>query len=142
MASCKNHTYVRAPISDQDGGASAPSRVRIRRAMSQGKLWVEFLDMQHKKRAAVDLGETVHLVINTKLGGLVHRLQKSSQHLPRDKRRSHCGWRLGNAVANVRFTKATRWAMCKPALLCSRCFCTTVTTEPVTSMDHSDRIED
>ena len=80
MPHCEKRTYVPAPISDQDGGASAPSRVRIRRAMSQGK-WVDFLDMQHKKRAAVDLGETVHLVINTKLGGLVHRLQKSSQPL-------------------------------------------------------------
>ena len=95
--------------------------------------------------AVSTLEAPVDLVINIKLGGLAHRLAKGSLSLPRDQKRSQCGWRVGSAVSSVYFTQTTVWPPCKPALLCSRCFASggTSATETVTThTDENDAIED
>ena len=106
--------------------------------------WVEFLSALCKKDA-IELEGKVHLVTNIKQGGLVHRLAEGTRHLPRERRRSRCGWRVGGAAANVRFTKTSTWPPCKSALLCSRCFASggASATETVKiNKDETDGIED
>ena len=108
------------------------------------KPWVEFLNTRRKKDA-IQLEGTVHLIINIKQGGLVHCVSEKTRNLSREQRRSHCGWRVGGAVANVRFTKTSLWPPpCKSSLLCSRCFPsggTSATTKTVAAADESDHIE-
>ena len=139
------YTYMHAQISDQapwvrmsaDAGVKSPRDV-------VSKPWVEFLNALRKKDA-IELEGNVHLVTNIKQGGLVHRLAEGTRHLPRERRRSRCGWRVGGAAANVRFTKTSTWPPCKSALLCSRCFASggASATETVKiNMDLTDGIED
>ena len=108
------------------------------------KPWVEFLNTRRKKDV-IQLEGTVHLIINIKQGGLVHCVSEKTRNLSREQRRSHCGWRVGGAVANVRFTKTSFWPpACKSNLLCSRCFASSgasPTTEGVYTSEASDRIE-
>ena len=146
MAPCKKHTYVHALISDQAPSVSMRAVAGVNSPHDVAKKpWADLWNTRQKKRDAVELSTTVHLVTNIKQGGLVHRLAKSSQHVPREQRRSHCGWRVGNAVAHVRFTKTTFWPPCQQSLLCSRCFCNgavaTTNPETVTAADEIDRIE-
>ena len=140
------YTYIcMRKISDQapwvrmsaDAGVKSPRDV-------VSKPWVEFLNALRKKDA-IELEGNVHLVTNIKQGGLVHRLAEGTRHLPRERRRSRCGWRVGGAAANVRFTKTSTWPPCKSALLCSRCFASggASATETVKiNMDLTDGIED
>ena len=139
------YIYMHAQISDQapwvrmsaDAGVKSPRDV-------VSKPWVEFLNALRKKDA-IELEGNVHLVTNIKQGGLVHRLAEGTRHLPRERRRSRCGWRVGGAAANVRFTKTSTWPPCKSALLCSRCFASSgaSATETVKiNTDETDGIED
>ena len=108
------------------------------------KPWAFLSSKQREKRDVVELKETVYLVTNINKGGMVHRVADTSRYLPRDRRRSRCGWRVGSAVSNVYFTQTSVWPPCKPALLCSRCFASggALATETVTiNTDESDGIE-
>ena len=139
------HIYMHAQISDQapwvrmsaDAGVKSPRDV-------VSKPWVEFLNALRKKDA-IELEGNVHLVTNIKQGGLVHCVSERTRSLPREQRRSQCGWRVGGAVANVRFTKTSLWPPpCKSSLLCSRCFASSgasPTTEGVYTSEASDRVE-
>ena len=93
--------------------------------------------------AVTTLGAPVELVVNIKVGGLVHRLaKKSSRSLPREKRKSQCGWKVGSPVANVRFLKTSRWPPCQT--LCSRCFPSAPKAKATTTFggENEDHIED
>ena len=102
------------------------------------KPWAFLSSTQREKRDVVELNKTVHLVTNIKKGGMVHRLAETSRYLPRDRRRSRCGWRVGSAVSNVYFTQTKLWPPCKPALLCSRCFASGGTSATETVSIHTD----
>lgn len=146
MLASQQHIYTRASITSQAQvsmrsvtGEYSPRDVANR---AMGIL----LNTRREKQHVFELGTTVHLVINMKQGGRVHGLTKTSRYLPWEQRRSQCGWRVGSAVANVRFTETSYWPPCKQSLLCSRCFCngavaTTTAPEIVTTTDGSDRIE-
>ena len=107
------------------------------------KPWTFLSSKQREKRDVVELNKTVHLVTNINKGGMVHRVADTSRYLPRDRRRSRCGWRVGSAVSNVYFTQTSVWPPCKPSLLCSRCFGSggASVTETVTIQDENDAIE-
>ena len=54
---------------------------------------------------------------------MAHRLSHASRLMPRDKRRSLCGWRAGGAASNVRFCSTEVWP--PPGMaerLCKKCF--------------------
>ena len=108
------------------------------------KPWAFLSNKQRENRDVVEPKTTVHLVTNINKGGMVHRVADTSRYLPRDRRRSRCGWRVGSAVSNVYFTQTSVWPPCKPAPLCSRCFASggASATETVTiNTDESDGIE-
>ena len=138
------HVYVHAPISDQAPCARMSDVAGVKSPCDAVfKPWVELLNTRRKK-GAIELEGAVHLVTNIKQGGLVHRLAEGTRHLPRERRRSRCGWRVGGAAANVRFTKTSFWPPpYKNSLLCSRCFCSggTSPTKAVTTADEIDYIE-
>ena len=53
----------------------------------------------------------------------VHRLSSASQFLPRDKRRSTCGWRAGGGISNARFCATYVWPPFGMSnRICNKCF--------------------
>ena len=57
------------------------------------------------------------MAVNVNAGGKVHRLSPGSAALPYEKRRAHCGWRAGSAVAKTMFCKRAG-----AGYLCRKCF--------------------
>ena len=55
-------------------------------------------------------------VLNVKDGGRSHLVSEHAMALPKQKRRSICGWRFGSAVS-LTVTKASKYGS-----LCRRCF--------------------
>ena len=55
-------------------------------------------------------------VVNVRDGGRCHLVSEHAMALPKQKRRSVCGWRFGSAVSFT-FTKTS-----KCGTLCRRCF--------------------
>ena len=55
-------------------------------------------------------------VVNVRDKGRCHRVPRDAMVLPKQKRRSACGWRFGSAVS-LAFTKTSKWGS-----LCRRCF--------------------
>ena len=55
-------------------------------------------------------------VVNVRDKGRCHRVPRDAMALPRQKRRSVCGWRFGSAVS-IAFIKTSKWGP-----LCRRCF--------------------
>ena len=64
------------------------------------------------------------LAINNKEHGMIHRLSEATITLPREQRRSRCGWRAGAVTANARFANTSVWPL--PGItstrLCMKCF--------------------
>ena len=54
--------------------------------------------------------------VNVRDGGRRHLVPQDAMALPKQKRRSVCGWRFGSAVA-LTITKTSKWGS-----LCRRCF--------------------
>ena len=64
--------------------------------------------------------QTAHdetMAVNINAGGKVHRLSANSAAMPYEKRRTHCGWRAGSAVAKTMFCKRVI-----AGYLCRKCF--------------------
>ena len=55
-------------------------------------------------------------VVNVRDGGRCHLVSQAAMALPKQKRRSVCGWRFGSAVS-LTITKTSKWGS-----LCRRCF--------------------
>ena len=55
-------------------------------------------------------------VVNVKDGGRCHLVPQFAMSLPKQKRRSVCGWRFGSAVS-LTITKTSKYGS-----LCRRCF--------------------
>ena len=55
-------------------------------------------------------------VVNVKDGGRCHLVPQCAMSLPKQKRRSVCGWRFGSAVS-LTITKTSNYGS-----LCRRCF--------------------
>ena len=70
------------------------------------------------------LSSMIHVVVNNKEEGHVHRLSEAMLNLPRDRRRTQCGWRAGAAGANARFSSTCVWPPlgCTKSRLCAKCF--------------------
>ena len=109
---------------------------------AEQKPWAELFRMRLKSDAAVPLGKPLHLVVNIKQNGMVHEIGRGWRSLPREKRRSRCGWRFGAAVANVRFSVTSRWPPCQEIILCSRCFPTVPDSQRAIGGENEDHIED
>lgn len=71
-----------------------------------------------ESEAAQRCGGAKLVAVNVKTVGKVHRLSMSSAALPREERRTICGWRAGGAVSKARFCKTGADA----ARLCRKCF--------------------
>ena len=54
--------------------------------------------------------------VNVRDGGRCHLVPQDAMALPKQKRRSVCGWRFGSAVS-LTITKTSKWGS-----LCRRCF--------------------
>ena len=67
--------------------------------------------------AAEKLAEPRTMAVNVNAGGKVHRLSKSSAAQPREKKRAHCGWWAGAAVAKTMFCKRA-----DAGSFCRKCF--------------------
>ena len=93
-------------------------------------------------RESTHLPTTLHVAINIKEDGHVHRLSEETLKLPRERRRTHCGWRTGAVGANVYFSSTCVWPppwVSTQTRLCSKCF---PRTEPPATALEDDPIED
>ena len=76
------------------------------------------------QKETISLQGALPLAVNNKERGLMHQLSETSRTVPRDKRRTLCGWRAGSAAANARFCSTSVWPPVGVATdrLCSKCF--------------------
>ena len=58
----------------------------------------------------------MYFVLNVREGGRCHLVSQDAMALPKQKRRSLCGWRFGSA-ASLTITKTSKWGS-----VCRRCF--------------------
>ena len=70
------------------------------------------------------LPSMLQLAINVKEDGHVHALSEATLKLPRDRRRTRCGWRAGAVGANARFSSTRVWPPpgISKSRLCTKCF--------------------
>ena len=59
--------------------------------------------------AVTQLRSPLHIVVNLRQKGMVHKASNASRFLQRDKRKSCCGWRAGGAISSVRFCATEVW---------------------------------
>ena len=89
------------------------------------------LQLRESQQHVAELKSAVLLIVNLHQNGMVHRLSSASRFLPRDKKRSCCGWRGGRAVSHARFCATKVWP--PPGMvgrICIKCFPTKPTTLP------------
>ena len=102
----------------------------------------KLLDVIRQGYTETRLPTPLHLIINLKECGYVHRVSKDTVRLARDKRRAHCGWRAGSAVAQARFCSTEVWPPLgsEKARVCSKCFPGRYATGAFTALE-SDPVE-
>ena len=74
-------------------------------------------------------------VLNVRDGGRCHLVPQHAMALPKQKRRSVCGWRFGSAVS-LTITKTSHFAP-----LCRRCFPKGVIEMPAIPTDEIEQFE-
>ena len=74
-------------------------------------------------------------VVNVRDGGRCHLIPQGAMSLPKQKRRSLCGWRYGSAVS-LTITKTSTWGS-----VCKRCFPKGVIELPACSESPTEPIE-
>ena len=80
--------YQPVMLSDQGNDVTGTTRISHVVAAVRGR------------QPTVVISGGLSLVINNKEQGHVHRLLEGTRNMPRDKRRTHCGWRAGSVLRN------------------------------------------